>query len=85
MYKIMLNYGGLFGQDDNSKGIEVVVYHPEKSPDGTHITSSLVFNAHMLRRLAGRDREALLKSLVPALEECMKEVDRRKELERNDR
>lgn len=82
MYKILFNYGGLTGQDDTHKAIEVIVYHPEKSLDGTHISASSIFNANMIKNLSKKAREALINSLIPSLEMCMKEVDRRKELEK---
>lgn len=79
MYRIKFTYASLTGQDE--KGLQVIVYHPDVSPDGTHITASSVFYAGMLKRLSDSKINALLDSLVPALETCMKEVDRRKELE----
>jgi hypothetical protein len=85
MYKIIINYGGIIGKNDPNKAIEVIVYHPDKSQDGTHISASSIFNANMIRRLSQKAREDFINSLIPSLETCMKEVDRRKELELNDR
>jgi hypothetical protein len=81
MYKVIINYGGITGQDDKHKAIEIILYHPEKSKDGTHITASSFFSAQMLKRLSKKQIDALINSLIPSFENCMKEIDKRKELE----
>lgn len=79
MYKVLFKYGSLTNQE--KMGMEVIVYHPEKSIDGTHISGSSVFCANMLKGINSEGIDALINSLIPSLEKCMEEVDRRKKLE----
>lgn len=81
MYKIIINYGGMTSAEDINKGMEIIVYHPNKSPDGTHISASSIFNANILKRLSKKQIDAFIDSLIPSIECCMKEVDRRINME----
>ena len=76
-----MNQGGLTGQDDKHQAIEIILYHPDKSPDGTHISASGFFSTNFLNKLSKDEIDALINSLIPTFYACMKEIDRRKNIE----
>lgn len=75
MLKVEFEYGDLFGGEE--KGIKVLVYNKESSSDGTHIASTSVFHAGMLKNLDQNAIDALTKSLTPAIEVCISDVIKR--------
>lgn len=81
MLKVQIRYDSLTGQEDI--GIEVIVYNSYPSKDGTHISASSVFHAGMLKGLSKKKIDSLINSLIPSLEACNKEVERRIKLEGN--
>lgn len=80
MLKIVMESGNsLLGKDVDWIGIKV--YNSLPSKDGLHISASSFCCLPMLKKLSKKNIDLLISNLVPCIEACNREVDRRINLE----